>query len=248
MRARFLIAGVCWFLSAPIASRAASWQQQDPNANQQQTNSKDSSKQADSKKKSDAKDAPDAPAPQSDARQAPPADNQPPAAPAPSNGPKHSTLQDNPFPEDVSKKAADSGNADPAAADVPKADAPGGKAPEDTGSSSRQGMDAVFKDIDKDAPRDADATDPARAKEDDRIGKFYLNSGNYQGAYERFKDAASADPTDPNAVFGLAEAARKLNKRDEAIQNYQIYLLADPDSSNAKAAKKALSELHAPLQ
>jgi tetratricopeptide (TPR) repeat protein len=261
MRARFLIAGVCWVLSAPIALQAAPWQQ-DSGSNQQQSADSKQSKQ----KKADAKDAPDAPAPQAGAASAPSAPSPQPdgnaappakgqgAQPAPADGQRHSTLQDNPFPEDVSKKAAEDSNgsdATPPGGDVPpEAAKPAGDADPGNagavGSSSRQGMGRLLTDIDKDASADGATVDTRRAKEDERVGKFYLNSGDYQAAYLRFKDATASDPTNAEAVFGLAEAARKLNKRDEAIQNYQIYLLADPDSSNAKAAKKALSEMHAP--
>lgn len=283
MRARFLIAGVCFLLSRPLPATAA-WRQAD--SSQQQTDSgqtgqQDSTQQPNTAKPAkkkpgskDAKDVPDAPAPQPDAAATPKPDapqgdatkpdapNPPTTAPQPNtqqapssnspgsntsgtpNAPRHSTQEDNPFPEDVSKKAAADGTANPDAADVPKSAAPGDKAAEN-GSSSRDGMDKMLKDIDKEAGGDAPVNDPARAKEDDRVGKFYFNSGDYPAAYLRFKDAAAADPTDADAVFGLAETARKLNKRDEAVQNYQIYLMADPDGAKAKMAKKALAELTA---
>jgi Flp pilus assembly protein TadD len=72
---------------------------------------------------------------------------------------------------------------------------------------------------------------------------FYLKTGNYQGAYDRLREAARVDPTNADAVFGLAEAARHLNRRDEAIRNYQLYLSALPDGPRAKDARKGLKEL-----
>ncbi len=76
-----------------------------------------------------------------------------------------------------------------------------------------------------------------------RVGKFYLQTGYYKGAYDRFKDATTFDHENVEAVFYLAEAAQKLNLAKEAEQNYQLYLAAVPDGPSAKAAKKALGEL-----
>jgi outer membrane protein assembly factor BamD (BamD/ComL family) len=76
-----------------------------------------------------------------------------------------------------------------------------------------------------------------------RVGKFYMQTGHYKGAYDRFKDAATFDHENVEAVFYLAQAAQKLNMQKEAAQNYQLYLAAVPDGPSAKAAKKALGEL-----
>ena len=46
-------------------------------------------------------------------------------------------------------------------------------------------------------------------------------------------------------MFFLAEAARRMNHRDEAVQNYQLYLAAMPDGPKAKEAHKALRDLSA---
>src|SRR6185437_1836729 len=51
---------------------------------------------------------------------------------------------------------------------------------------------------------------------------------------------------DGNAVFGLAESARGLNKTEEAITNYDIYLQAFPKGKKTKDAEKALAELTSP--
>ena len=153
---------------------------------------------------------------------------------------KPSTAQDNPFPEDISKKAAAAAKAtaDPDAP-VPSA-----------GSSSRDGLDkgdtgdSSRKKLKLEAPEGGDEPyDPKLAAEDIRVGGFYMKSGDYKGAYGRFKEAAAVNPEDPQAVWGLAEAAQKLNMQQEAAQNYQVYLDAFPDGPKAKAARKALAEL-----
>ncbi len=162
----------------------------------------------------------------------------------------HSTADDNPFPEDVSKKAAaDSGNSTPdvpaAKSDKPPTSANGSKPAPDY-SSSRTGL----KNLDSTDPdaRISDGAggyiyDPKLAKQDIKIGGFYYTNQDYKGAYSRFKEATKVDPTNPDAVFGLAEAARALKLTSEAADNYRVYLDAFPDGSKAKAARKALAQL-----
>ena len=84
-----------------------------------------------------------------------------------------------------------------------------------------------------------------RAAEDLNVAKFYLDSGNLPAAYTRSQDAVKLLPDDPEAHFTLAEAAAKLNKREEAIDQYQQCLKLDPIDKQAKAAKKALARLQA---
>lgn len=84
-----------------------------------------------------------------------------------------------------------------------------------------------------------------RATEDLSVARFYLDSGNLPAAYSRSQDAVKLLPDDPEAHFTLAEAAAKLNKRDEAIAQYQQCLKLDPIDKQAKAAKKALARLQA---
>ena len=66
--------------------------------------------------------------------------------------------------------------------------------------------------------------DPVRAKKDIDVGGFYLKKGDYKGALQRFKDATASDPTDVDAIFGLAETQRMLKNNAEAERNYQMYL------------------------
>ncbi len=167
---------------------------------------------------------------------------------------KASTAEDNPFPEDVSKQAAAEAKAakgtPPDAPSANSAPAPDGSSPPATGSSSRDNTDKLGIDdpsrrqLKLESPDgSADVYDPKRASEDVRVGKFYLQTGYYRGAYSRFKDATTFDHENVEAVFWLAEAARKMNLDQEAAQNYQLYLAASPDGSDAKAARKALGEL-----
>ena len=157
--------------------------------------------------------------------------------------PKRSTADDNPFPEDISKKAADEAKARDAEAGKP---APAASAGE---SSSRDKMGNLDLEGDRSSRLDDGAGgiihDPKLAADDLHVGQFYLNREDYKGAYARFKEATQADPDNPDAVFYLAQAAQRMNHKDEAAQNYQLYLTALPDGPKAKEARKALHELKA---
>jgi tetratricopeptide (TPR) repeat protein len=163
---------------------------------------------------------------------------------------KPKTADENPFPEDISKKAAqaDKGqdNQDQSDPTVP----PRSDAARDSNSSSSndrlQGVD-VMGDKDKSLSDGAGGVifNPKLAAEDVHVGGFYLQNGNFQGAYERFKEANLVNPGNADAVFGLAEAARGLKKTDEAIENYQVYLDAFPTGKKSKDAVKALKALSA---
>ena len=192
----------------------------------------------------------------------PPPDAPPPTqqqSPPPQNTqsqPQHenSTAEENPFPEAESSKAADKANGGDA---TPPADS-SKPAPSDNSapaagdkdySSSRDHLKGLDLPGDNVARTDDGAggtiVNPKLAAEDTRVGGFYLHTGDFKGAYSRYLEATRVDPGNADAVFGLAEAARGLNRRKEAISNYTIYLQALPDGSKAKDARKALKELAA---
>jgi tetratricopeptide (TPR) repeat protein len=165
-----------------------------------------------------------------------------------------STAEDNPFPEDISKKAATAAGNSPDApapkpSPTPRSDAEKPSAPSSSKpdySSSRSGL----RDLDSTDPdaRISDGAggyihDPRLAAQDVKIGQFYLVNQEYKGAYSRFKEATKVDPGNADAVYGLAEAARGLKLNNEAADNYRIYLDAFPDGPKAKSARKALAQL-----
>lgn len=82
--------------------------------------------------------------------------------------------------------------------------------------------------------------DPKLAKKDAQIGDFYLETGDFRGAYDRFVEAARSDPGNAEAVWGLAESAHQLQMNDVAIKNYRLYLSALPNGPHAKEIRKAL--------
>ena len=256
MRCGWIIAGFCFSLylgGSAAALCAQNSNSQDNSQSSSQTDKdqkdKDQKSQQDQKKnkQSQSSAAPaksDAPASGTSAPQPASKDAQ-----TPSDNRRHSTAEDNPFPEAISKKAADATAPDaPAATPDPPGD-----------SSSLTGLDKVdvngTNEKEKEGRRQLKLTgpvagqqpyDPKLAENDDRIGDYYMKAGNWAGAYARFKEASAANPEDARAVFGIAEAARKLDRAKEAAENYQVYLDAFPDGPKAKAARKALSELKVP--
>lgn len=162
------------------------------------------------------------------------------AEPAKQAEPKHSNAENNPFPEELSRSAAKAANA---------ADA----APATDGvSSSRSGFEGSDPNLEAAdapaAPAREETTalhDPKRAAKDRDVGKFYFDSGDYVGAYNRLKGALAENPEDPEAAYYLAEAARKVNLTDEAVRNYQLVIDLDPEGRKAKAARKALAAIAA---
>jgi tetratricopeptide (TPR) repeat protein len=145
---------------------------------------------------------------------------------------KPATKDDNPFPEAVSKAAAKEAGND--SAPDTKRDIPPGVSSSSSQSSGTE----------EDEPgKPPTVADPARAKKDADVAGFYLKTGNYQGALLRYKDATASDPTNVEAIFGLAEAQRMLKKNAEAARNYQLYLDIEPNGPKAKQALKALKTL-----
>jgi hypothetical protein len=149
--------------------------------------------------------------------------------------PKHPTATDNPFPESVSRDAAKAAGNDPASAPAGKNDLPPGV------SSSQSSGGFGAGENEPGAPNQV--PDPARAKKDAEVGGFYLKTGDYQGALLRYKEATASDPTNVEAIFGLAETQRMLKKNAEAERNYQLYLDIVPNGPRAKQALKALKTL-----
>jgi tetratricopeptide (TPR) repeat protein len=176
---------------------------------------------------------------------------QPDANPQAAQKPGNAAAQENPFPEDVSKSAAAAAKSNDAA----------GSSSSSSSSSSNPAGDAAGGDTDPNAdlPRDTgrhrlkkpsesdiqsgSLAGAGKAKDDVRIGRFYLSDGNYNGAYGRFSEASRLDPANLDAIYGLAEAAAGMHHTDEALTNYKLYLQIAPDGNDAKSARKAIREL-----
>lgn len=164
---------------------------------------------------------------------------------------KPSTAEDNPFPEDISRKAAE-GNDSSSSGDKPPVSSPKPNASGQPSSNSESSSRSELPSLDElnDTSRISNGAggyveNPKLASEDVRVGGFYLDRRDYKGAYLRYKEATLVDPANAEAVFGLAEAAQGLKQKDEAVQNFQLYLDVFPDGKKAKEARKALAVLGA---
>lgn len=153
------------------------------------------------------------------------------------NAPAPSAAEANPFPQEKSEAAQ-------ATAQKAANQTPPQQGAYSSSDQRMQGMNALGNgQAVQGGFNTHQAYDPQLAKKDDRIGKFYLRSGDFAGAYGRYKEATEVNPGDLNAVIGLAMAADHLGRRAEAIQNYKLYLAVKPDGPQSKDALKALKRL-----
>ena len=174
-----------------------------------------------------------------DASAAPDAGQQP--AQQPSDAAK-----DNPFPEDVSKGAAAAAAKDNNAAGSSSSSSSNSNPGGDTDPDADVPRDAGRRKLKKPSDKDIESGSLAgqgEAQDDVRVGRYYLSTGAYKGAYERFAEASRMDPTNVDAIYGLAAAAAGLHRTDEALANYKLYLQIVPDGEKAKSARKAIQAL-----
>jgi tetratricopeptide (TPR) repeat protein len=183
-----------------------------------------------------------------------PQKKQPAKTPDPPPPPK----DDNAFPEAQSKAAADAtqdkqpaakdDNAFPEAQSEAAADAPQNKqspANPDANPFPEDQSKAAAKAAGSDVTPAVPVNDPARSKKDDEVGKFYLDKGDYHGALLRYQDATATDPTNADAIFGLAQSQHYLKQDAEALKNYELFLKIVPNGAKTKQALKALKEIEA---
>ncbi len=170
----------------------------------------------------DAPSAPAAPdAPASEGKEPPAADK----FPFPGSAPPM------PGSEDSSSSSSSSSSSD---------DAPDRTAPDNKDTTEEKPRTTVRRRLPK---VEKLQSDEERAAEDMKIAKFYEDAGKLTAAYSRAKDAVKYLPEDPYTHFALANIAQKLEKKDEAIAEYNTYLKLDPDGLQVKKAEKALSQL-----
>jgi tetratricopeptide (TPR) repeat protein len=175
--------------------------------------------------------------------------SQPPDASASPDGGQQPSdaAKDNPFPEDVSKGAAAAAAKDNNAGSSSSSSSssnsnPGGDTDPDADVPRDSGRRKLKKPSDKDI-ESGSLAGQGEAQDDVRVGRYYLSTGAYKGAYERFAEASRMDPTNVDAIYGLAAAAAGLHRTDEALTNYKLYLQIAPDGEKAKSARKAIVAL-----
>jgi tetratricopeptide (TPR) repeat protein len=188
-----------------------------------------------------------------------------PAANAPATAPSDA----NPFPEDESTvpvmPTKDTPDLPPGSADgsghaaLPAGDADPVQSPDDAAgtddaqpasgfSSSSSGLGSLLPGPD-DEPQgkhgkqgQIEPEHHETAKEDESVGKYYLDSKDWRAAFSRFQSAMVLDPDNPDVYWGMAESARHLGDYAAARSNYLKVMEYDPGSRHAKDAEKALKE------
>jgi tetratricopeptide (TPR) repeat protein len=139
------------------------------------------------------------------------------------------------------------GDVDPVQSPDGSSDAAGGA--NQSYSSSLSGMDSLVPGPDTEQPgkhgRNQDDLAPEHhetAKEDESVGKYYLDSKDWRAAQSRYQSAMVLDPDNPDVYWGLAESARHLGDYAAARTYYLKVMEYDPGSRHAKDAKKTLEE------
>ena len=89
----------------------------------------------------------------------------------------------------------------------------------------------------------APAYNPALAKHDLDVGKFYQNRGDLDGAIARYKDALRYKPNYAEPCLLLGQVYEQKHDAASAISYYQQYLKILPDGSEAKKVRKRIAEL-----
>ena len=77
------------------------------------------------------------------------------------------------------------------------------------------------------------AIDPNSAEADMIAGEALDEKGDNAGAVQQFRDAAAANPKEPNVHFGLAYLYWTQKRYDEAIPEFQAELANDPKNNQA---------------
>jgi tetratricopeptide (TPR) repeat protein len=85
--------------------------------------------------------------------------------------------------------------------------------------------------------------DPHKAAKDVEVGDFYFRRQNYRGAEDRYREALVYKDNDAVATFHLAVCLEKMDRPDEALEEYESYLKILPHGPEAEKAKKAIERL-----
>jgi len=88
--------------------------------------------------------------------------------------------------------------------------------------------------------------DPHKAAKDVEVGDYYFKRKNYRAAEDRYREALLYKDNDAVATYRLAVCLEKMERPDEAREEYESYLKILPSGPEAADAKKALERLKNP--
>ena len=87
---------------------------------------------------------------------------------------------------------------------------------------------------------------PHKAAKDVEVGDFYFKRKNYRAAEDRYREALFYKDNDAIATFRLAVCLERLERPNEAREEYESYLKILPHGPQAEEAQKAISRLKGP--
>lgn len=90
--------------------------------------------------------------------------------------------------------------------------------------------------------------DPHKAAKDIEVGDFYFKRKNYIAAESRYREALQYKDNDAMATYRLAVCLEKMQRPDEAREEYESYLKILPYGPQAEDAKKAIERLKEPAK
>lgn len=85
--------------------------------------------------------------------------------------------------------------------------------------------------------------DPHKAAKDVEVGDFYFKRKNYHAAEDRYREALYYKDNDAIATFRLAVCLEKLERPEDARQEYENYLKILPHGPQSEDARKAIDRL-----
>lgn len=126
---------------------------------------------------------------------------------------------------------------------------PAGLNENDGFSSSRSGLPSNLPaEDDSDAKPGKSIKNKTREQliqEDLDVAGFYAEKRDWRAALTRYQAAFGLDNQNPDAVYGLAEAERRLHMNVQAAEHFRLFLSYDPDGPHSKAARRGLDEVEA---
>lgn len=91
----------------------------------------------------------------------------------------------------------------------------------------------------------APAFDPLHAQKSIEVGEYYLKSGDYPAAIDRFKEAIGYQSNSALPWDLLGQACEKEHEWDEAVAADQKYLALLPDGKESEKVRKRLAKAQA---
>lgn len=86
---------------------------------------------------------------------------------------------------------------------------------------------------------------PIQAKRDLKVGDFYAKKGSHRAAVGRYLEATKWNPAFAEAYWKLARTREKLDQPVLALDAYRKYIELEPDSKQARQARKKVAEIEA---